>query len=89
MEYTINKYSLNKTVRLTDHVIINNDNSINSIIKNMEKLFIKEQGSLKIMIFIFLYNNEAFHKKFFIDNDNKNIILKSDNKNYDDIILDI
>ncbi len=87
-DYEVREYPLTAKSQKADFVIITDGDSMNPTIKDKEKLFIKSQPTIESgEVGIFVYNNDAYCKRLFIDYQNKHIILRSDNKKYKDIVI--
>ncbi len=88
VDYTIEEYELNSITRRADHVIVIEGQSMQPTIMDAEEVFIREQNSLESgEIGIFVYGDKVYCKRLHIDYDNRKLILKSDNKDYDDITI--
>lgn len=80
-------FKATERIKKADHAIVVNDNSMEPILANDEIIFVQEQTAIENSeIGIFVYNGEIYVKRLILD-DNK-IILRSENKKYNDIIVD-
>ncbi len=86
--FEMKKYENNKITNQADHVIIINGDSMSPTIVDGQEVFIKECITLdNNNIGIFIYEDEVFCKRLILDRENENIILRSDNTNYQDIVI--
>lgn len=79
-------FRLNNKTAKADHAIIVNGNSMEPLLVNDEVIFIKEQPAVENNeIGIFVYDGEIYVKRLILDNGQ--VILRSQNKNYKDILV--
>ncbi len=83
---SLSTYPLNHITRKADHTLTINGNSMEPLINDGSTVFILEQPMINNgEIGIFIYNDEIFCKKLILEDDQ--IILRSINKSYKDIIV--
>ncbi len=86
--YELKDYKENSITSKADHVIKLSGNSMFPLLKNGQEVFVKEQSAVEHNeIGIFIYHDEVFCKRLHLDYTNHLIILKSDNADYEDIII--
>ncbi len=83
------EYIKNNITRKADHVVVIDGDSMSPTLNSGQEVFVREQSSLNNNdIGIFVYNDEVYCKRLSIDYDNQKIVLKSDNSDYNNIIID-
>ncbi len=82
------EFQTNTITQKADHAIIIDGDSMYPTINNGEYVFIKEQQTIDDgEVGIFVYDDNVYCKRLHIDRKNKQLILKSDNTEYKDIII--
>ncbi len=83
------KFPLNKITRKADFAVQIAGDSMERIIKNGQTIFVKSMPQVEPnQIGLFLYNEEVFCKRLIVDRRKGAIILRSENENYKDIVVD-
>ncbi len=83
------KFPLNKITRKADFAVQIAGDSMERIIKNGQTIFVKSTPRVEPnQIGLFLYNEEVFCKRLIIDKRKGAVILRSENENYNDILIE-
>ncbi len=83
------KFPLNRITKKADFAVKVCGDSMENIISDGETIFIKSMPMVEPnQIGLFLYNEEVYCKRLVLDEQNRSIILRSENEIYNDIIVD-
>ncbi len=83
------KFPLNKITRKADFAVQIAGDSMERIIKDGQTIFVKSTAQVEPnQIGLFLYNEEVFCKRLVIDKRKHSVILRSENENYKDIVIE-
>ncbi len=83
------KFPLNKITRKADFAVQIAGDSMERIIKNGQTIFVKSMPRVEAnQIGLFLYNEEVFCKRLILDKRKGAIILRSENEDYRDIVIE-
>ncbi len=83
------KFPLTQITRKADFAVQIAGDSMERLIENGQTIFVKSMPRVEHnQIGLFLYNEEVFCKRLVLDKRNSSVILRSENENYKDIIID-
>ncbi len=83
------KFPLNRITKKADFAVKVCGDSMEHIIADGQTIFIKSMPMVEPnQIGLFLYNEEVYCKRLVLDEQNRSIILRSENEIYNDIIVD-
>ncbi len=83
------KFPLNRITKKADFAVKVCGDSMEHIIADGQTIFIKSMPMVEQnQIGLFLYNEEVYCKRLVLDEQNRSIILRSENEIYNDIIVD-
>ncbi len=86
--FEIKEYEENNITKQADHVILINGDSMSPTLEDGQEVFVKECITLDSNnVGIFIYEDEVFCKRLILDRKNKKIILRSDNSQYADKVI--
>lgn len=87
--FEMTEYPLNSQTRKADFAVEVCGDSMEGIIKDGQTIFVKSMPQVEQnQIGLFVYNEEVFCKRLILDKTNKSVILRSENENYNDIVVD-
>lgn len=83
------RFPLDNKTRKADFAVNIDGNSMEPLIQDGETIFIKSMPQVEHnQVGLFLYNEEVFCKRLIIDKKSHNILLRSENDYYNDILID-